>query len=367
MTQYPSNFCVRPFTELMLDVNGTIAPCCVLMGKEYSDLNSYLNSDYLSSLKKELWDNERTSKCDTCWHKEDKGLWSNREKVPLRSTSDDVANSIIKDVHIKFSNKCNLKCRMCSEYFSSAWGEEKGLTNPVTTLFDDKKLKKQFYDLLPSLGSVTMSGGEPFLSDDHLDFLKVASQVNPKLNLVYNSNMTVLRYKGVYFPDLWDKFNCVTVIASVDGFGDANSYQRYGFNWDKIANNILTAKKYIGHVHATVTIYTIFSLHLLIKWCINNDIPFSLYGVHQDRLNPAVLPHSEKQKVLENFKNLELPTEEAQENVVNFLKSFLRPLGTPSLHKRFKKDTIMIDKKRNQSFIEVVPELKDWYLSIKGE
>ena len=71
--------------------------------------------------------------------------------------------------------------------------------------------------------------------------------------------------------------------------------------------------------------------------------------------------------MLENFKNLELPTEEAQENVVNFLKSFLRPLGTPSLHKRFKKDTIMIDKKRNQSFIEVVPELKDWYLSIKGE
>ena len=25
---------------------------------------------------------------------------------------------------------------------------------------------------------------------------------------------------------------------TVDGFGDANSYQRYGFNWDKIASNI---------------------------------------------------------------------------------------------------------------------------------
>ena len=126
------------------------------------------------------------------------------------------------------------------------------------------------------------------------------------------------------------------------------------------------AKKYIGHVHATVTIYTIFSLPSLINWCINNEIELKFYTVHQDNLNPALLPMKEKDKILSKFKRLNLPSE-VQEEVVRYLKSLLHTFNNPNLAIEFKKRTTKLDKIRNQSFIDIVPELKDWYLSIKGD
>ena len=366
--KFLANFCNRPFTELMLDVNGTIAPCCVLKGQSYKDLNSYLNSDYLSKIRNDFLTDLQPSECETCWKSEAKNAWSNRTIKPMGDNSDDVSKGIIRDIHIKFSNKCNLKCRMCNEYYSSAWGEEKKLSNPISTLFDNKNIKKQFYDLLPTLNSITMSGGEPFLSDDHLDFLKVASQINPDLNLIYNSNMTMLKYKDVYFPDFWNKFNNVTVIASVDGYGVAGSYQRYGFNWDKIASNILEVKEYVKEIHTTVTIYTIFSLPKLIEWCINNKINIKFYSVSQDFLNPALLPQTEKNKILILFKGLKLSSDLRKELIQNFIRPFRYTFNnSEELIKQFKKYTDNLDKIRNQSFINIVPELKDWYLSIKGD
>ena len=212
-----------------------------------------------------------------------------------------------------------------------------------------------------------MSGGEPLLSDDHLEFLQIASKLNPKLKLIYNSNLSNLSYKKYYLPDLWKKFESVKIIVSLDAIEEVGEYQRFGFKWDKSIKNIKEADNFIDYIHATVTIYTIFSLPKLINWCINNEIELKFFYVGQPFLNPVSLPKDIKIKIFNLFKNLDNISEKLQKEIRDAL---LKPLlhnraDYKKLNGEFKRYTKNLDKIRDQSFEIIVPELKDWYLSIK--
>ena len=356
-----SNFCSRPFNEITIDVNGSIAPCCVMPSNKYNSINNYLQSNFLGELKQALLDNIKHKSCNPCWSDESISAWSNRLNTKINKDFN------ITDAHLKFSNKCNFKCRMCNPFYSSSIGIEQKIEKPFTSAFSNKKLKRDFYKLLPNLKSVTISGGEPFISDDHLEFLQVASKINPKLRLIYNSNLSNLTYKNYYLLDLWDNFTSVNIIASVDAIEKVGEYQRFGFKWDKISNNILEANKFVDYIHATVTIYTIFSLPKLINWCINNEIELKFFYVGQPFLNPVSLPKDIKIKIFNLFKNLDNISEKLQKEIRDAL---LKPLlhnreDYKKLNGEFKRYTKNLDKIRDQSFEIIVPELKDWYLSIK--
>ena len=94
-----SNFCSRPFNEIMIDVNGSIAVCCVMKSQKYDSINTYLDSNFLFDLKDAFIKNEKHKACTTCWNDESISAWSNR----LNKSIDQ--NSNITDAHIKFSNK----------------------------------------------------------------------------------------------------------------------------------------------------------------------------------------------------------------------------------------------------------------------
>ena len=359
-----SNFCSRPFNEIMIDVNGSIAVCCVMKSQKYDSINTYLDSNFLFDLKDAFIKNEKHKACTTCWNDESISAWSNR----LNKSIDQ--NSNITDAHIKFSNKCNFKCRMCSAYLSSSIAIEDKIKNPVISAFSNKKIKRDFYkNILPNLEVLTMSGGEPLLSDDHLEFLQIASKLNPKLKLIYNSNLSNLSYKKYYLPDLWKKFESVKIIVSLDAIEEVGEYQRFGFKWDKSIKNIKEADNFIDYIHATVTIYTIFSLPKLINWCINNNIELRFFYVSQPFLNPVSLPRDIKIKIFNLFKNLENIPTKLQIEIKN---SLLSPLlynhdNYTKLNVKFKRHTQNLDNLRDQSFEKTVPELRDWYLNIKGE
>ena len=239
----PSNFCSRPFNEINFDTDGTISPCCVINGKKYNTIDDYLSSDYLQKIRSDLLNNVKTPACESCWFFESISVWSNRIN---ESYTDD---NFIENCHIKFSNKCNFKCRMCSAKLSSAIGVEKKIKNPITSTFSNKHTKKYFYTkLLPNLKLINISGGEPLLSDDHLEFLKIAYLINPKVHLSYNSNMSTISYKGVDFRSLWKYYKSVTITASIDGYEKSQEYQRFGSSWEKIVSNMLEFREYIKDI-----------------------------------------------------------------------------------------------------------------------
>ena len=355
MTQ--SNFCSRPFNEINFDTDGTISPCCVINGRKYDSVEDYLSSDYLQKIRSDLLNNVKTPACRACWEYEGIGAWSNRIN---ESYTDD--NSIL-NCHIKFSNKCNFKCRMCSGKLSSAIGVEEKRKNPITLAFSNKHIKKYIYtELLPNLKLINISGGEPLLSDDHLEFLKIAYLINPNVHISYNSNISTTSYKGVDFRSLWKHYKLVSIIASIDGHGKSQEYQRFGSSWEKIESNMLELREYIKDIHCCVSIYTIYHLPDLINWCMKYNFDIKFYAVGQKWLQIDTLPHSLKQDILAKFKLLSPDNEDLAKQIVSLLKSLQNnPGNLKTYNLQFKNSTEYKDNIRNQSFVEINPQFKDWY------
>jgi len=354
-------FCSRPFNEINIDIDGGISPCCTMYGKPYESINHYLNSDFLKDLKKDLTTGVKSTSCFRCWKHENRGTWSNRELNEIKD--------FISYAHIKFSNKCNLKCLMCNKYHSSAIGqEETGKTN-IVNAFDNNVLKEDFYNnILPKLEIVCMSGGEPFLSDDHLHFLLHAHKVNPDLMLIYNSNVTTSSYKGYNFVDLWKKYKEVWVSPSVDGFGNIQEYQRYGSKWEIIEENLLYFKNYINFIHCCVSIYNISNITKLINWCVKHNTKIRFFYVSDLWLDAITLPKLEKKLIIEEYKQLKNIPEDLQLEIKNnILVPLLNEVPEKDRienNKKFKGHTKKKDRIRNKSFIEEVPLLKEWYEKI---
>ena len=359
-------FCSRPWNDVFV-VNKGYSPCCMIKTTEFDSYQEYLSSDYLKSIKKSLLAGERHPACQVCWDQEDSKVWSNRVAIEV----EDFDNPKTLYAGIDFSNTCNLACQMCSPYLSTSWGKRLNKRNgskiKVWNTLSNPSKKLEFYkEILPNLLHLGMSGGEPFQSPDNLELLKVAPRINRNLSLFYNSNVTNLYFKGEYIPKYFKKFTNVTVAASVDGFGLANDYQRLNSKWEIVTKNMLEIKKYVTYIHATPTIYTLFSLGDLIQWGIDHEIPVDVYMINNGPLHPTILPREIKTRYIKDMiKRFKFHPHILNQLKNVFFKSILQE--TPNKDKwtrEFKRKTIVNNREAPIQFPDFAPELKPWYDSI---
>ena len=359
-------FCSRPWNDVFL-ANKGYSPCCMIKKTEFGSYQDYLSSDYLKSIKKSLLAGERHSACKTCWEQEDSKVWSNRVALEV----EDFDNPKVLYAGIDFSNTCNLACQMCGPYLSTSWGKRlnkrDGSKIQVWNTLSDPRKKLEFYnEILPNLLQLGMSGGEPFQSPDNLELLKIAPRINRKLSLFYNSNVTNLYFKREYIPKYFKNFLNVTVAASVDGYGLANDYQRLNSKWDVVEKNMLEIKEYVNYIHATPTIYTLFSIGDLIQWGIDHEIPVEVYMINRGPLHPTILPREIKIQYVETM----IKRFRAYPHILKSLKEvFFRSILQETSNKEewtiaFKKQTIINNKEAPIQFPDFAPELKEWYNSI---
>ncbi len=188
--------------------NNNVTPCCVWGGEPYQDIESMKDD-----LNQKFSSGNIPSWCQNCTYKD--GL---TQYVPEKG---------LQMLDIRSDNICNLKCRSCGPEWSSRWASELGIL-PIRS-----QHRYNFKNLdLSNLKAVYYCGGEPFLSDQHLDILNLIP--NPsEVRLVYNTNCTTLYYKDQYIPDLWKKFNNVSVNASIDAIGPAAEVVRSGTDWQQ--------------------------------------------------------------------------------------------------------------------------------------
>jgi MoaA/NifB/PqqE/SkfB family radical SAM enzyme len=92
------------------------------------------------------------------------------------------------------------------------------------------------------------TGGEPLISPGHWNLLKelVDSGRSQAISLMYNTNLTTIKYQDIDVLDLWKKFKAVQINCSIDAIGTPIEYIRSGCNWTKIENNLQTL---INSVH----------------------------------------------------------------------------------------------------------------------
>lgn len=208
--------------------DGKIRPCC-LIDYTYSKPISELRNDPFSDLRTGV----APTVCDKCTTAESFGLQSYRQQHNRKKTSTEG----IQFLDIRNSNLCNIKCRTCCEENSSQWAIENGSTVPILSQnisgYMDVIVNQNVHDIY-------YTGGEPIINSDHWALLEeyVKLGYSKNINLLYNSNLTVLRYKDKDIFDLWGQFKSVTVNVSIDAVGEKFEYIRSGASWQQVIDNL---------------------------------------------------------------------------------------------------------------------------------
>jgi MoaA/NifB/PqqE/SkfB family radical SAM enzyme len=334
---------MAPWIQLHAQTNGKMAPCCMSSvhdGNEIGDLrkNADLthawNSPGMRQLRLNMLEGKESSLCSNCYEYERLGRHSERmqynkdfrqhySRVVSTSKDGGLKNTSIPIIDIRFSNKCNYKCRICeSSYSSLLYEEESHIGKPraadskeMKATADDAKFWNSYRSLLPEVRRLHFAGGEPLIMEEHYRTLDhLVSIGNTDVHLTYNTNFSTLRYKEYNVLNFWKKFRQVHVWASLDGMGEKGDYQRKGQRWKKIEENIIELQQECPNVffgiNVTVSIFNIMHIPEFYQHMVEHKF------VLPDRMNLYILfyphyfkitclPSSLKEKAVKQFETLD--------------------------------------------------------------
>ena len=393
-------FCIYPWVHIHVNTDGGVYPCCVgwspdrrtELGKvSESSLEDMFNGEYMRQLRLDMLEgNRRDDACTNCYAREDAGFTSARQgankdfeqviEVLKKSTAPDgYVDPKIVSWDVRYSNLCNLKCRSCGSMFSTTWAEEEGIENgKIYAIQEDSPdpMESQ-YD---NVEKIYFAGGEPLIMPEHFQLLSKLIETGRSKNvtLVYNTNCTILDYKGNNLLDLWKNFKWVNIGASIDAMGPRIEYIRKGTRWSVIEKNLHKMFDYrnkqqnLGFYYSpTVSIFNVDHLPDMHRYFIDNGLADTqtlfLFNI---LLNPTyysckTLPLEYKLKTIDK---IERHIEWCVENnvlaeVIEKYRSVQQYLTDDNDYskdfKNFVRETNSLDQRRNESFVETFPEYKN--------
>ena len=393
-------FCMMPWLHLHAFPDGRAYPCCFALDQyPVGDLNkdsmeTVFNSKDMKKMRLNMLDDKPSRQCTKCYDQEKSGFFSLRlssnkhfgHNIGMvdNTNEDGSADCIIKYWDIRFSNLCNMACRSCGTWFSSNWYEDhKKLTGKppdhakimrVGRTADDiwEQMLKQF----DHVEQFYFAGGEPLIMEENYRILKELDKRKMyHVRLIYNTNFSKLKFKDLDVLELWNKFDSVSVGASLDAEGKRGEFMRKGTVWkDTVANR----KKMLEicpqvDFYISSTVGLINALHIVDfhrNWTDQGllkpqDFNFNLlqYPFWQ-RID--LLPNAYKQKVKEKYEK-HLEWLRPQDHLTRATKGFesgldymMRRDNFTHFYK-FKEGMQKLDAIRNENILEVFPELKELY------
>ncbi len=393
-------FCMMPWLHLHAFPDGRAYPCCFALDQyPVGDLNkdsmeTVFNSKGMKKMRLNMLDDKPSRQCTKCYDQEKSGFFSLRlssnkhfgHNISMvdNTQSDGSTDFVIKYWDIRFSNLCNMACRSCGTWFSSNWYEDhKKLTGKppdhakimrVGRTADDiwEQMLKQF----DHVEQFYFAGGEPLIMEEHYRILKELDKRKMyHVRLIYNTNFSKLKFKDLDVLELWNKFDSVSVGASLDAEGKRGEFMRKGTVWkDTVAN-----RKKMLEVCPQVDFYISSTVGLINALHIPD---FHKNWVDQGLLKPQdfnfnllqypfwqridLLPDAYKQKVKEKYEK-HLEWLRPQDHLTRATKGFesgldymMRRDNFDQFHK-FKDGMQKLDVIRNENILEVFPELKELY------
>lgn len=422
-------FCILPWVHLATQPDGALNICCLSSNTLKADSGEELRLDThsleqiwgsqdLQNVRNKMLSNQKIHGCDVCYRDESNGKTSPRqmhndtwtkklgaEKIQhLIQSSQEDPQSYARNhqdgvlyFNFRFSNNCNLRCRMCFPMSSN------GLSKEFRELIEKQETFPRFYktifpqsDLvawsqnetfvknmnlaLPYLKEVYITGGEPMIGKDTLQFLKMAVESNcaQNIELTFHTNTT---HWNESVTELFAHFKKVTIHCSIDGFGLVDEYIRYPTRFHKVED---VFDKYLEltvrvptvsvSIACSVSIYNIFSLPELVKWYLKkksqkeinlNYIQFT--SVHYPEfLNINIIPPSLRHKALSAIRDcLELikSAEPYFSPTRTSLKPLLDVLQLNTIAEKADIDSFLafhkeLDTHRNQSVSHYIPDVE---------
>ncbi len=319
-----------------------------------TNLLEYFNLEKYKEIRRNMINGVENSECKLCYDVErNKGKSMRQyfaEAYPFENFKDTTDNNTgeVSEVNINYldlgwSNKCNLKCRMCSPYASDQLIKEyKDLDlfpgmEEIEIKFDWSK-KWSYETIIPvlekviasNLDTVLVTGGEPLVNNEFFLFcnMLVESGYSKNIELSFHTNLTVMPQKWL---DVFAKFKQVMFKVSIDGIGECYEYIRYPGKWSIIQSNIeelvdriTRGENFILEFHTVLSIFNYNGIIDLLDYLVtlpNNKnirkLPHFNYVHSPFYASPTELPFDEK---LKTFVSIEKWISENDNKHSNLLK-----------------------------------------------
>ena len=382
--------------------------------KDELDSNNYdnlVNSEPIRRTRLEMLKGNRPSSCNICWKLEDRGVESFRqimskympervqylidhahEAVDINSPILYSNNPTFLEIHL--GNTCDLKCIYCGPEWSSQWALEKLQNKKITEAYYKKisiNPSTEYSDMLwnyvetkgkNSLEKIGFIGGEPLTSPDFqpilnrlLDIFKDAPPHTIKIWIVTNLNANAKYFDKFMelLPRLTERFK-VEIGISMESTGEQAEYIRHGLNWSRFEQNVyklFTSTKDSPNMYitfkSTISAPSVPSIKRFIEWTnkLQQEVGHVRLGftmisspAHQ---SPLVLPPEYSKYINDAVDILDDPA--YKQSLMKIRDSMANSTSNDNLKKTFYKWFKENDETRNTNFVEVFPELKEFYES----
>lgn len=354
--EIPSNtFCVMPWIHLHAWPEGKAMLCCKAHGGENGgdvgdfSVNTYqeiMNSDKMKQIRLDMLEGKTVPQCIACTNDEKLDKKSFRQDMnssysylipELLSSEHTLQDGGIKDpkmyyMDFRFSNLCNLGCQTCGSPLSSTIANNRANNDSETHFLKSKNVlsergtitsfvyaRPDFFevDVLPYIDDVTnfyFAGGEPLMHQEHFDILKYMNE--NKLydkHIAYSTNLSLLKWKGTDFLEIWKNFNNILFFCSIDGDNERLEYIREFSKHKIIFNNMKKLiqlkkdnplKRFRICICYTHSIYNCYYTKEFFSALINEGVLDDLDHIefnyaYGERNHPAILPDFAKEELIQ--------------------------------------------------------------------
>jgi organic radical activating enzyme len=299
------HFCMIPWIHMHGWPDGKAFPCCSgedahpIGDLKQHSMQEIWNQEPMRAMRRNMLADQPSKECVRCLERESHGFASmrNSSNRSFGHHIADVDQTLPDGTHpemrirywdVRFSNICNLKCRSCGSIFSSRWYDDdvrlNGRAWRARVQFAGKNeddIWAQMEPHIPYMEQIYFAGGEPLIMEEHTRILeRLIETGNTRLRLIYNTNLTELRYKKKSVLDLWRHFSNVCVAASLDDSHERAAVIRSGTNWATVEQNIRDLKRECPHIDFMISP----TLSIMNIW---NFVPFHRYMIEQGFIKPG--------------------------------------------------------------------------------
>lgn len=247
------NFCPMPWTGLMYNSDGKVKNCIRSAGSignlKQNTIQEILHGSENLDTQTRMLNNHPGKNCHTCYdlekNKSGFDIISDRvfyirelKHVPLNTYQ--TGQHDLHTIDVRWTNLCNFACVYCGPEFSSRWIEEQGVSVVGPNYQQLEQFKQYIFSHAAKLKHVYLAGGEPLLMKENLELLQLLQQINPKVNLRINTNLSKTN------TQVFDKiceFENVHWTISVETLEQEFEYIRFGGKWADFLENLQRVKQ----------------------------------------------------------------------------------------------------------------------------
>ena len=403
--------CISPWYELRIDVDGKLR-CCHSIRQAYSEETNLSFLDWFNhtnSTRTNIINGDKSPGCSACYYNEDNNLISHRMQRNLQAAiyhGEYFTESLLQSpaykrmngkykiypafIHVTLSNLCNLKCRMCFPKYSTQLTETYKKINWMSkdepTLIDwtvDDDKWNEFLELIKlndSLVSLHFMGGEPLYHKKFYEFIDWSIENNKTdYHLTFVTNGTVFKQELI---DKLKRFKSVQIEISIENMSVSNDYIRTGSSFVQVKNNILKFIETGLHVvlRTVPQALSIRDYDTILDFAIEHNLGFDSNVLdNPEHLKCFILPKHIKNEISDKIRskymyilsndinNNNTALFRAFDGIKNHIESLLQILNEKEpedieiLRKKFVQHNIELDTVSEMKFIDIYPELFEFY------